>query len=88
VVYKRDASVSHVEFCTTLERLGLEKLSTGVSKSRASAMGIRVPPRRAKEMESGGDGTPVLISVDVARRKRRLKLDGIVRTVITLGCNR
>lgn len=51
-------------------------------------MGIRLPPRRAKEVELGGDGTPVLVSVDVTRRKRRLKLDGIVRTVITLGCNR
>ncbi|ONK78000.1 uncharacterized protein A4U43_C02F13160 [Asparagus officinalis] len=48
-------------------------------------MGIRLPPRRAKEAELGGDGTPVLVSVNVTRR---LKLDGIVRTVITLGCNR
>lgn len=77
-----------MEYCTTLERLGLAKLSTDVSKSRASAMGIRLPPRRGKEVELGGDGTPVLVSVDVTRRKRRLKLDGIVRTVITLGCNR
>ncbi|ONK79842.1 uncharacterized protein A4U43_C01F10680 [Asparagus officinalis] len=88
VIYKRDASAPHVEYCTTLERLGLARLSTDVSKSRASAMGIRLPPRRAKEAELGGDGTPVLVSVDVTRRKRRLKLDGIVRTVITLGCNR
>ncbi|ONK60057.1 uncharacterized protein A4U43_C08F13740 [Asparagus officinalis] len=51
-------------------------------------MGIRLPPRRAKEAELGGDGTLVLVSVNVTRRKRRLKLDGIVRTVITLGCNR
>ncbi|CAL5325519.1 unnamed protein product [Camellia sinensis] len=32
-------------------------------------------------------GTPVLISVDVTRKKKKLRLDGIVRTVITLACN-
>ncbi|OAY83829.1 hypothetical protein ACMD2_06294 [Ananas comosus] len=49
-------------------------------------MGIRLPPRGAKAPSP--IETPVLVSVDVARRKRRLRLDGIVRTVITLGCNR
>ncbi|KAJ0966808.1 hypothetical protein J5N97_023725 [Dioscorea zingiberensis] len=85
VVYRRDASVTHLEYATTLERLGLAKLSTGLSRSRASAMGIRLPSRRAGD---GDEGTPVLVSVDVTRRKRRLKLDGIIRTVITLGCKR
>jgi len=33
------------------------------------------------------DGTPVLVSVDVTRKRKKLTLDGIVRTVITLGCN-
>ncbi|XP_010935425.1 large ribosomal RNA subunit accumulation protein YCED homolog 1, chloroplastic [Elaeis guineensis] len=88
VVYRRDASVTHLEYSTTLERLGLGKLSSGLSRSRASAMGIRLPARRGKEAPFGDGETPVLISVDVTRRKRRLKLDGIVRTVITLGCNR
>ncbi|KAJ6832242.1 uncharacterized protein M6B38_271550 [Iris pallida] len=88
LVYRRDASAAHVELCTTLERLGLGKLSSAVSKSRASAMGIRLPARMGREVGLGGDGTPVLLSIDVTRRKRRLKLDGIVRTVITLGCNR
>lgn len=88
VVYRRDPSVSHVEYCTTLERLGLGKLSGGVSRSRAAAMGIRLPVRRAKDSAFGDDETPVLISLDVTRRKRRLKLDGILRTVITLRCNR
>ena len=34
--------------------------------------------------------TPVLVSVDVARRRGRLllRLDGILHTVITLGCYR
>lgn len=88
MVYRRDASVTHLEYSTTLERLGLGKLSSGLSRSRASAMGIRLPARRGKEAPFGDEETPVLISVDVTRRKRRLKLDGIVRTVITLGCNR
>lgn len=84
VVYKRNSSVSHVEYCTTLERLGLEKLSTELSKSRASAMGIRV----TKAVKDYPRGTPVQISIDVSRKKQKLRLDGILRTVITLGCNR
>ncbi|KAG6474171.1 large ribosomal RNA subunit accumulation protein YCED homolog 1, chloroplastic-like [Zingiber officinale] len=88
VVYRRDASVSHVEYCTTLERLGLGKLSSEVSQSRAAAMGIRLPTRRPKNSTFGDEGTPVLVSLDITKMKRRLRLDGIVRTVITLGCNR
>ncbi|KAL1197683.1 putative large ribosomal RNA subunit accumulation protein YCED [Cardamine amara subsp. amara] len=84
VMYRRNASVTHVEYCTTLERLGLGRLSTEVSKKRASAMGLRV----TKDVKDYPDGTPVQVSVDVIRKKKKLRLDGIVRTVITLGCNR
>ncbi|ESQ47909.1 hypothetical protein EUTSA_v10021111mg [Eutrema salsugineum] len=84
VMYRRNASVTHVEYCTTLERLGLGRLSTQVSKKRASAMGLRV----TKDVKDYPDGTPVQVSVDVIRKKKKLRLDGIVRTVITLGCNR
>ncbi|VVA98260.1 unnamed protein product [Arabis nemorensis] len=84
VMYRRNASVTHVEYCTTLERLGLGRLSTEVSKSRASSMGLRV----TKDVKDYPDGTPVQVSVDVIRKKKKLRLDGIVRTVITLGCNR
>ncbi|XP_059625289.1 large ribosomal RNA subunit accumulation protein YCED homolog 1, chloroplastic [Cornus florida] len=84
VVYKREASISHVEYCTTLERLGLGKLSTKISKSRASVMGLRV----TKAVKDFPLGTPTLISIDVTRKKQKLRLDGIIRTVITLGCNR
>ncbi|PPD66627.1 hypothetical protein GOBAR_DD36495 [Gossypium barbadense] len=73
VMYKRNPSVTHMEYCTTLERLGLGKLSSVVSKSRASLMGLRV----TKDVKDFPDGTPVQISID-----------GIVKTVITLGCNR
>ncbi|KAL4038868.1 hypothetical protein IC575_002504 [Cucumis melo] len=84
VIYKRNSSVSHVEYCTTLERLGLEKLSTDVSKSRASTMGLRV----TKDVKDYPFGTPVQISVDVTRKDKKLRLDGIVKTVITLNCYR
>lgn len=84
VMYRRNASVTHVEYCTTLERLGLGRLSTEVSKKRASSMGLRV----TKDVKDYPDGTPVQVSVDVIRKKKKLRLDGIVRTVITLGCNR
>ncbi|MFS7944248.1 hypothetical protein Hanom_Chr06g00509801 [Helianthus anomalus] len=84
ILYQRNPSISHLEYCTTLERLGLGQLSTKVSKSRASLMGLRV----TKSVKDFPHGTPVLISMDVTRTKQNLKLDGIIRTVITLGCNR
>ncbi|XP_050386579.1 large ribosomal RNA subunit accumulation protein YCED homolog 1, chloroplastic-like [Argentina anserina] len=84
VVYKRNASITHVEYCTTLERLGLGNLSTEVSKSRASVMGLRV----TKAVKDYPNGTPVQISIDITRRKQKLRLDGIIKTVITLTCNR
>ncbi|KAJ1426147.1 Large ribosomal RNA subunit accumulation protein YceD [Sesbania bispinosa] len=84
VVYKRNASVLHLEYCTTLERLGLGKLSTDVSKNKASVMGLRV----TKAVKDYPNGTPVQISIDVTRKKKKLRLDGIIKTVITLLCNR
>uniref|UniRef100_A0ACD5ZCK7 Uncharacterized protein n=1 Tax=Avena sativa TaxID=4498 RepID=A0ACD5ZCK7_AVESA len=85
LVYRRDAAAQHVEYATTLERLGLADLSSAHSRARAAAMGILRPSTKAKAPETT---TPVLVSVDVARRRGRLRLDGIVRTVITLGCYR
>lgn len=84
IIYKRNPSISHVEYCTTLERLGLVKLSTEVSKSRASVMGLRV----TKSVKDFPFGTPVQISIDVTRKKHKLRLDGIIKTVITLACQR
>ncbi|KAK7400177.1 hypothetical protein VNO78_11377 [Psophocarpus tetragonolobus] len=84
VIYKRNASILHLEYCTTLERLGLAKLSTDVSKTRAAAMGLRV----TKVVKDFPNGTPVQISIDVTRKKKKLRLDGIIKTVITLLCNR
>lgn len=84
IVYKRNSSISHMEYCTTLERLGLGKTSSELSRSRASAMGLRV----TKAVKDYTDGTPVLISVDVTRKKHKLRLDGIMRTVLSLACNR
>nr|AFK44748.1 unknown [Lotus japonicus] len=84
VIYKRNASILHLEYCTTLERLGLGNLSTDVSKSRAAVMGLRV----TKAVKDYPNGTPVQISIDVARKKKKLRLDGIIKTVIGLLCNR
>ncbi|XP_021896546.1 large ribosomal RNA subunit accumulation protein YCED homolog 1, chloroplastic, partial [Carica papaya] len=84
VIYKRNLSVTHIEYCTTLERLGLGKLSTEISKSKASVMGLLV----TKAVKDYPNGTPVLVSIDMTRKKQKLRLDGIIRTVITLGCNR
>lgn len=84
IVYKRNPSVIHLEYCTTLERLGLGQLSTDLSKSTASTMGLRV----TKAVKDYPQGTPVLVSIDVTRKKQKLRLDGIIRTVITLPCNR
>lgn len=84
VIYKRNASILHLEYCTTLERLGLGNLSTHVSKSKASFMGLRI----TKAVKDFPNGTPVQISIDVTRKKKKLRLDGIIKTVITLMCNR
>ncbi|GMI67172.1 hypothetical protein HRI_000386500 [Hibiscus trionum] len=84
VIYSRNPSVTHMEYCTTLERLGLGKLSSDISKSRASVMGLRV----TKDVKDYPNGTPVQISMDVTRKKQKMRLDGIVKTVISLGCNR
>ncbi|KAK7359194.1 hypothetical protein VNO77_01144 [Canavalia gladiata] len=84
VIYKRNASILHLEYCTTLERLGLGKLSTDVSKARAYAMGLRL----TKAVRDYPDGTPVQISIDVTRKRSKLRLDGIIKTVISLLCNR
>ncbi|CAN1255176.1 Large ribosomal RNA subunit accumulation protein YCED homolog 1, chloroplastic [Linum perenne] len=84
IIYRRNASVPHIEYCTTLERLGLGHLSTDVSKSRASMMGLRV----TKAVKDYPQGTPVQVSVDVTKKKNRLRLDGIIKTVLTLNCNR
>lgn len=83
-MYRRNAAVLHLEYCTTLERLGLGKISSEVSKARASEMGLRV----VNSVKDYLNGTPVLVSVDVTRKKQKLRLDGIVRTVISLPCNR
>lgn len=84
VIYQRNASILHLEYCTTLERLGLGNLSTDISKNKASVMGLRFT-KAAKEYPNG---TPVQISIDVTRKKNKLRLDGIIKTVITLMCNR
>ncbi|OMO56052.1 hypothetical protein COLO4_35800 [Corchorus olitorius] len=47
-------------------------------------MGIRV----TNAVKDYPNGTPVQISIDVTRKKQRIRLDGIIKTVITLGCNR
>lgn len=84
ILYRRNAAITHLEYCTTLERLGLGKVSSEFSRNRASEMGLRV----VKSVKDYPNGTPVLISVDVTRRKQKLRLDGIVRTVLALNCNR
>ncbi|CAI9112501.1 OLC1v1012958C1 [Oldenlandia corymbosa var. corymbosa] len=85
IIYRRNAAVSHLEYCTTLERLGLGYISTNVSKSRSSELGLRV----TNSVKDFPDGTPVLVSIDVMRKKKKeLRLDGLVRSVISLRCNR
>ncbi|KAI4332517.1 hypothetical protein L6164_017419 [Bauhinia variegata] len=84
VIYKRNAAISHLEYCITLERLGLGELSTEVSKRRASVMGLRF----TKAVKDYPSGTPVQISIDAIRKNKRLRLDGIIKSVITLYCNR
>ncbi|KAG6429972.1 hypothetical protein SASPL_108031 [Salvia splendens] len=73
VMYRRNGAVSHLEYGTALESLGLAKVSSGLSKTRAFEMGLRL----VNPVADFPDGTPVLISADVTRRKQKLRLDGI-----------
>ncbi|KAI3946528.1 hypothetical protein MKX01_017744 [Papaver californicum] len=54
-------------------RLGFGEVSTDASKSMASKMGLRVTKS---------------ISTDVTRKKHRLRLSGVIKTVLGLSCNR
>ena len=67
-----------------LGEVGLGNLSTDLSKNRVSVMGLHV----TKAMKAYLDGTPVQISIDVARKKKKWRLDGIIKIVIGLLCNR
>jgi hypothetical protein len=71
LVYRRAAAVHHLEHATTLERGGPGDLSSPDSRAHADAMGMGPPDQ---------PHTPVLVSLDVTRRRARLRLDGIVRT--------
>ncbi|KAG6542175.1 hypothetical protein Mapa_016407 [Marchantia paleacea] len=86
VVFKRSSTQTHYEFQTSLERLGLAVLSSDASRSLANSIGIV-----SKTSESGAvqdTVTTVGISIDVSREGRDLRLDGLVRTAISLCCNR
>ncbi|KAL2641737.1 hypothetical protein R1flu_009324 [Riccia fluitans] len=84
VMFKRSAVQSHYELQTSLERLGLTVLSSEDSRTLAKSIGIIT-----KTSESGAEQfTPVGISIDVSREGRDLRLDGLVRTAISLCCNR
>ncbi|KAG0535643.1 hypothetical protein BDA96_04G383200 [Sorghum bicolor] len=87
LVYRRDAAVHHLEYATTLERLGLGDLSSPDSRARAANLGLGLSGG-GQDGTAAQSQTPVLVSLDVTRRRGRLRLDGIVRTVITLGCFR
>ncbi|CAM6125782.1 unnamed protein product [Calypogeia fissa] len=87
VIFKRSGHNSHYEFNTSLERLGLRKLSTASSRALANSMGLNAASSAAPATE---ECTPVNISIDVSRDEdsKDLRLDGIARTTISLCCNR
>jgi hypothetical protein len=86
LMFKRSNHRNHYEFHTSLERLGLGKLSSESSRDLAKSMGLNA----ASAAPSTEDATPVSISIDVSREddRRDLRLDGVVRTTVTLCCNR
>ncbi|KAL3685770.1 hypothetical protein R1sor_003792 [Riccia sorocarpa] len=83
-IFKRSAIQTHYELQTSLERLGLTVLSSSESSSLAKTIGI-IPKKVEFATE---EFTPVGISIDVTRQGRDLRLDGLVRTAISLCCNR
>ncbi|GLJ26443.1 hypothetical protein SUGI_0510270 [Cryptomeria japonica] len=86
IIVKR--SVGHMEYSTTLERVGLSNLSSHVSKSTAESMGLAMATRVSTDY-SPPTGTPLLVSLDTTRKKTGdLLLHGLIRTFISLPCNR
>lgn len=62
-MYKRDASVSHVEYSTSLDRLAVGWLSSRVSADRAAEMGLKLSDDlnwnsddEGEDNEDGGEG--------------------------------
>eukprot|EP00850_Spirogloea_muscicola_P007652 SM000039S14482 [mRNA] locus=s39:449768:452073:+ [translate_table: standard] len=85
----------HLELATTLERLHLAKLSSQLSRDLALQMGLKdvsMSIDRSDGGNGGGEGgsgpTPVLVSVDVEQDGADIRLEGTLRTAITVRCNR
>eukprot|EP00252_Welwitschia_mirabilis_P001485 TRINITY_DN11348_c0_g1_i1.p1 TRINITY_DN11348_c0_g1~~TRINITY_DN11348_c0_g1_i1.p1 ORF type:complete len:316 (-),score=34.61 TRINITY_DN11348_c0_g1_i1:468-1415(-) len=86
IIFKRSSVQSHFEYWSTLERLGLFHLSTDSSKAKAAYTGLRVSGKAAAEHASG---TPLHVAIDVSRtEKGELELCGLIRTFISLPCQR
>ncbi|KAJ7545661.1 hypothetical protein O6H91_08G005000 [Diphasiastrum complanatum] len=80
VVFRRNVSETRIEFHTTLESLGLAKVSSDQSRAMAVSEGFATGIAES--------GTPVGIVVDVMKEGRDFRLRGCVKTVLALCCNR
>eukprot|EP00850_Spirogloea_muscicola_P002140 SM000008S22229 [mRNA] locus=s8:508768:510359:- [translate_table: standard] len=93
--FRRGIKGRHLELATTLERLHLTKLSSQLSHDLALQMGLKDASMSVDRVDGGnvgGEGgsgpTPVLVSVDVEQDSADIRLDGTIRTAITVRCNR
>ena len=82
IIFRRSAAQSRFDYATTLERLGLSRFSSEKSMSFATDMGLE------KLEVDGVVGTPVQITVDISKEGRDYRIDGVLRTALTLICNR
>ncbi|KAG0617756.1 hypothetical protein M758_4G012800 [Ceratodon purpureus] len=82
VMFRRSAAQSRADYATTLERLGLTRFSSEKAISLAIDMGLET-----SEVD-GVVGTPVQITVEVTKEGRDYRVDGVLRTALTMVCNR
>lgn len=82
ILFRRSAVQSRAEYATTLERLGLARFSSQDAIAVAAEMGLET-----SEVD-GVVGTPVQITVEVTKEGRDFRVDGVIRTALTMACNR
>lgn len=82
VMFRRSGVQSRADYATTLERLGLTRYSSEKAISLATDMGLE------KSEVDGVVGTPVQITLEVTKEGRDYRVDGVIRTALTMVCNR
>ncbi|GBG66245.1 hypothetical protein CBR_g57847 [Chara braunii] len=91
VLFRRSSIQRHYDLHTTLERLHLHRFSSELSRNLAHTMGINLSENQLTSTDNDAPPsaeTPVSVSMDVTRKGKDLHLEGMVRTAMSVPCNR